>query len=183
MHSRIPRQGFTYLATPQTAGQPISPSRAAPRVLPARYKFSQMCFRPCAQALAVVPVLCAEELCVLVVWPPPHSFPDAAFPSAQEGLPGQGSLLQSQAREQAASTEGIAWHPASLGCLSSCLPETSTQSVPFTAAAAAPVCPLCRSCPRSATVTATNKPRRNVSAWPWLWALGSVCWCVFPQNQ
>lgn len=41
---------------------------------------------------------------MLVLWPP-QAFPEAGFPNAQEGLPGQGSLSQSQAREQAASTE------------------------------------------------------------------------------
>lgn len=128
----------------------------------------------------------SRRVCVLVLWPP-QAFPEAGFPNAQEGLPGQGSLSQSQAREQAASTEVTAWHPVSLGCPSSCLAETSTQSVPFTAAATVPVCPLCPAVLGMSQSLLQSKPRRKVSAWPFgcgLWSVeGGGCWCIFPQNQ
>lgn len=64
VHSRIPKQGFMYLATSQTVRQSISPSRPAPYVLTARYNFltnAEICFCSCFQVLAVVIVFRPDE--------------------------------------------------------------------------------------------------------------------------
>lgn len=68
----------------------------------------------------------SRRVCLLMLWPPPHAFLEAG-----KGSRGKAHCLQSQAWEQAASTEMTVWHPASPGCPSSCL----AQSVPFTPAA------------------------------------------------
>lgn len=64
LHSRIPKQGFMYLATSQTVSESISPSRPAPYVLTARYNFltnAEIWFCSYFQALAVVIVFRPEE--------------------------------------------------------------------------------------------------------------------------
>lgn len=138
MHSRIPRQGFTYLATSQTAGQSISPSRAAPCVLPARYNVLTNVLSSLRAGFGCCHCyLCRGAggfvcwCCGLLLVP----FQRRVFLLPGEGSWGKAHWLLSQAWEQAASTEMTVWHPASLGCPSSCLAETSTQSVPFTPAA------------------------------------------------